>query len=1164
MSLFLSQQKIPFQSVSRYLRAFAPSCEVAPAQWASEHGADLGPGDIVMVFDTILSPWGDSTSGIGVSEEDSFKVACSVLICDEGNQAKVLVVAPEGYRKLTLQEYLTGEAATAKENSTGFYYAIVRPQTAPNPSVVAQFAAQCSDGSGRADSGTDVVYSFFNAAGLMADQPSGVLDITALGYLLFLDKEPPAGSRVPDLRGKLHIVGTDEHRSTNAATASAETPAVAPAAAPPPLPSSGLPKMPSFFSKPKFSSAPLMEAQAEADAHAAAQAPIQSPPASVQAPAASVQATPPPIPATGSATTPGIVAPPVIRKPEPPKRVSTPKGTGNMPMPSGGAPPPLPGLLDGSSPWSSPDGKTAGDETSELSLGNESNSPEPASASAADGASSSESGFSVDFGSESDFESASPSNGGNAGSAATSPTNGDNSAADPWGLSPEDLFFSQPGGNVTDEASTKRIRPGRGALSGAVPPQGTGLGGDSGASQSSTFSAGGIGVPPALPQTSPPAPGPSSVEAPAEKIETPAAKIETPAAKDETPSAKAESSEGRKVAELESSPSTNRPMIGGGVMDWSLEGQDADAVAADDSSTSASAPASGPAAAAAKPESEADENATVFAPKPIHVFPISASLPPPPAHSSIVPTKPAEPDPALALPFVGSEAAVDATGGSASDAEASTPDADVPTAASGALQTGAQPQKKKGEQGSEAPRPQLKEPPAVKSGVAGLVSKLEQQASKASGKLESQVDEIQNRLGDELRRLLNKVEGAEKRSVKSAEGLRINLTHRMENATSDVKTKVANSALAGADTVRERNETGNAAFEEKQSQLRASLLESFDEVKARAEAVAKTFEESIVEKSVDSEAEIEALRDSIKSQLQELQKTYEQSFQASYDHLKGRFEGINSSVVTSLEGRYDYVQSELTDLHQRCLTQLEHSKTALLRRLSREITVAQSEISKLQSVSLEENVLPQLKQHREELRVITGEFQHKLGKDLEAKADFKVAEFEPILGDKKRKLVDMFDETNKVKDSIQDQLKTGLESTFSDLKEFVQRSIEQAQTVHRQTEDQLIEIDRAVRALADPSSIEGDSELLDERNDVLDKVDEITQSTKDEVLGTLRKLLAGLEEKSKYLQEEMITSMEEDAYIVRRASEQALVAIRDAVNETFVCIQSAQDERMPM
>lgn len=1019
MSLFLSQQKIPFQSVNRYLRAFAPSCSSSPEEWAAEHAANVTAGDVVVVFDTILSPWGDSSAGIGVADGDSFKAAQLVLVCESGGQAASIVVSPEGYRKQSIEGLLANEARAAKDNGTGFYYAVLRPNKGtPDREALAGVTRELSEYGGRAENGsTDVPFTFLHAAGVISEQPAVVLDITSFGYALFVDKEPPAGSRQPDLRSVLSPVSADEKVSTAAASTAAATASSTAGAglhsssfmgAPPPLPAdapavgAALPKMPSFFSQPKIST-PAQAFQPGGGMAPSAPAVV---PAGAPASSPAAQAAPPPAP--------------TIRRPEPPRRIASPGGGSMMPGGMSGSVPAPPAMK------STPAVEDEGTLIEEININNPNVSGERGAVG----------GGVLDWSLPSDQSS---------GSAATEPLAASADTADS-GMSIYETLSAAVAAAVGDALPSPSSQPPshvKQPPSLTVPFVGTTARAESAKAE------------------------PQTVPANEEDDQAPVADEEKSGKVGSVQQAYIPDSDARSLAERarqqteESTERTDRSPAG-------LSDEQA-----------------GESAAAASAVS----------------------------------------------PYTGRRKRADGI------EPARTP---------------------------EAVRAQLKETPAVKSGVAGVIPKLEHQAGKASSKLESQVDEIQNRLNDELKRLLSKVEGAEKRSVKSAEGLRINLTHRLENATNDVKEKVNKASQEGADTVRQRVESGSAAMDGKQEELRSSLGESFDEVRARAESVAKTYEDSITGKATESLAELDEMRQSIQTQLHDLEDSYKKSLQSCFEHVREQLQTADSSIVDSIEKRHHFLDGELADLHNRCLVQLDQTKGHLLQRLYREITVAQAEISKLQAVGLEEQVLPRMKQHREELRVITGEFQHKLGQDLERKGQTKVKEFGPLVEDKKRKLVEMREETNSVKDTIEEQLRTNLEGIFTQLKQFVTNSIEQAQTAHRRTEEQLAEIDRAVRVLADPSSIESDMELLNERNDVLETIEEVTEDAKEEVLGTLRRLVASLEERGKHLQEELITSMEEDAYRVRKASEQALATLREAVNESFVAIQTAQDERMPM
>ena len=157
----------------------------------------------------------------------------------------------------------------------------------------------------------------------------------------------------------------------------------------------------------------------------------------------------------------------------------------------------------------------------------------------------------------------------------------------------------------------------------------------------------------------------------------------------------------------------------------------------------------------------------------------------------------------------------------------------------------------------------LKEQVQVKSGVAGLVSKLEQQASKASNRLEGQVDEIQARLTGELTELLAKVTSAENRGVRNAQDLSAELSERLDGATAQIAEKIAVAARDGAQRVKQHDDDGGKQLGEKHEYLRTSLTNSFDEVRARAESIAKTFVDNLAKLSGESSVELETLRDEL-------------------------------------------------------------------------------------------------------------------------------------------------------------------------------------------------------------------------------------------------------------------------------------------------------------
>jgi hypothetical protein len=131
MSLFVFQQKIPFQSVIRWLRYYAPGGEMPAAEWASGHAADIAPGDMLFIWEPIYSPWGDASSGIGVADGDSFKVSQMFFVTKwDNNAAFGYNITPDTYKAQTVASYLEECVNTAKGNGIGFYFSLVRSNPA--------------------------------------------------------------------------------------------------------------------------------------------------------------------------------------------------------------------------------------------------------------------------------------------------------------------------------------------------------------------------------------------------------------------------------------------------------------------------------------------------------------------------------------------------------------------------------------------------------------------------------------------------------------------------------------------------------------------------------------------------------------------------------------------------------------------------------------------------------------------------------------------------------------------------------------------------------------------------------------------------------------------------------------------------------------------------
>jgi hypothetical protein len=1087
---------------------------------------------MVFFFQPEYSPWNDSSAGIGVADGDTFNVASVALVHKWDNALYTYVVTADAYQKHNMQTYLQQQIHAAKTGGCGFYYAIVRPIHTLSPEGARDLAELESfgDSGWRKDDNQpiDIIYAFCTGAGFAVDVHPGVNpDIAQMGYSLFCDKAPASSTSALDLRQFAMPLGNEQHASTVTNVGELAPPAAS-AAEPK---QSQVPKMPSFFSQlgRAAGTAPPMPSYVDLQSGSdQGQSPVPTPqgvtPSDLAILASPTPRNQEPLPAADPLTQVPTQTP-AASNGESAESGSTRQSIASYWEPAEPeAPPPLPvseappSLAQQSVPPPLPL-QAAPPPVSEPSV------PPPLPPQAA-----------------------------------------------PPPLPQQSLPPPLPEQSVPPPLPVHDMPPPLPVQS-APPPL---------PAHDMPPPLPVHDVPPPLPAPSlppplPPQASPPPADEPADTASTadPAnwdqlTLQDVPAAKAPSPTSSGQKhrrqSDGRRGPDAAATP----PPLPSMAQQLPLPSPGEPAEPAQD------APIAKPEQPPAPTSSMNDMNSLAQLLGTIGRSQPDSEEPPPRRRSQPAPAaKPAEepvpplpetqpsppPLPQVAVPPIPvAEVAPPPLPISEPVAARQEPAADsalpppIPESAAASAK----------KPGAAHPDRPLKEPITVKSGVAGLVSKLEQQASKASMRLEAQVDEIQERLTVELNSLLSQVNATESRSIRNAQDLSVELTDQLNKAAAEVTEKIADSAGEGCDTIKQRLADGDNQLYDKHEYVRTAMTNSLDQVKARAEALGRKFEENLTGLQSKQLDELTEASSKLSDRLGALYSEYEASMTGVFNAFREKLDSANQAISNTIEGRYALLQAQLEENNKRALSSLGTLRTARLHKLEAAFVSSCAQLRELTATSMKDKINPRLSHHREEMRQVTCEFQDKLAEDLAQKAEEKLAEFQPVLNEKRKKLLEFLEATTTVKEGIEQQLHDRLQHTAEELKHFVDEAIDAAQVAYKQTEDQLAEIDRTLRALADPSRIEGDLELLNERNNVLHAMDESTEAAKDEVLTSLRTSLATLEEKGKQLQEELISSMEEDAYRVRRAAEQALSSVRETIKASFAAIQSAQDERMPM
>jgi hypothetical protein len=1081
MSFLLFQQNLPFQTMRQFLRYWQPSSPSTPEAWAQRHAYNLRTGDVLFFLDPIYSPWGDSTSGIGVSEGDSFKVAqvCLVVRAESG-QPMAIMISGDRYEAQPLEQFLAVQAGIAKSNGGGFYYAVGRKQQEVDANMdrhLAEIMARYGGSGSRSNNEQnlpDPLMTFFTTLGLQLEAAftESVLDPGQLAFLLFSDKEPPAGTKLPDMRD-VFVAAEGTNERADAAGAEPAAPGVkVPTGERPALymeleeddqgaTMDAMPMLAKFQKRMRdgmseeaakdallgaiveaAESAASKPEQGQDDA--AARAPIHIPMPQIpsipmpQVPAAEAR------PAAAEGRTQGGF----FAKLQAQKGVQpNPAGQPGMqpPAPPGDAQAPQPPTQPAAKPGKLAIKIPVPPKTQEATVPPLAASPPEV---VPPGTPQSE----------------------DAGSSAArqqAPGQGKPSAANPW---------DAPG---SSEPNPPAGPTGFSKLLGKVtqqPPKFSGI-------YSLNKMAGGVSAPPPVPD--------DIFDAPPEQSPTASASAETTL--------------------------STKPV------------SEADAAA----SWPVGAPESAPTTDGQKPNLKR----------------LGAA---PQVKISVPQIAPAEKiDPILATFGADVE----------EEKESPEPIRIEPPSSIAAVP----PRKKKGEAGAplESSRVSaLKDPLNVKSGVAGLVSKLEQQATKASSRLEQQLDEIFEALNSEFSSAVDKVRDAEKISIGKTNELRAGFSARLQTAMNDVRIKIGDQAVVGREAIEHFVDEGEQAVDEKNKTLTESLNESFEEVRVRAEVLARSFQETSEAQRAKAMADLKQLMESLLNQFTEANEYYSFALDGIIEHVNEQVQDRSKSTAESLRANYEHLDNQLGQVYDRARKQLDHINQDVLSRLSQSIQAAELDFVTARLDAVQTQLTPQLRLHRDTLRALISEFQSKLISDLETKAAEIIEEFAPILDDKKQQISDVIEQTSKIRESVEERQRFDADRCDMDFRSFVEDTIEDAKAKFHRTAEQISEMDRSVRVLCDPANIEGDADLLNERESVLERMDARTSDSAQEIHESLNTSVASLEERAKQLQEELISRLEEDAYLVRKASEQALIRINTSIKETFTAIQIAQDEQM--
>lgn len=446
------------------------------------------------------------------------------------------------------------------------------------------------------------------------------------------------------------------------------------------------------------------------------------------------------------------------------------------------------------------------------------------------------------------------------------------------------------------------------------------------------------------------------------------------------------------------------------------------------------------------------------------------------------------------------------------------------------------------------------------AGVSGgLIAKLEQQAQRAGVRLEEKLIEIQERLLKDRIFNLRKVQIKEEASDRNISGLKSVIFRKVNFASDEVKEEIKNSANQGRDALKQFAENAAYGIEQERNALLSEVQISPDQVIP----LAINGEPLLLHMARASEEGSGKLKEEFHlhlDQMDSIEKAHLSIILARLTQLKARIEISNTTVESEQQACRERFINELTVMRNFVIDKLDSLASELCQRVVQTGTSLGLNLNMETDRLCSELLLARMASAKQSLPALMLSLREQLRTEFDNDAESRLAEIEPLLAKTKEEIEAISMEAVGITSSSGNLEKEDLERVLSELTAFFHEKTEEFKALSALTSEELANIDNEIAALSNPASIESEPEIAETRVAILQRLQKIGNDLNDHVNESLRGQIANMEDRARVLQEDLISSMEADAYSVRKTADTAIARLREKAESIKARIKATQDQ----
>ncbi len=457
---------------------------------------------------------------------------------------------------------------------------------------------------------------------------------------------------------------------------------------------------------------------------------------------------------------------------------------------------------------------------------------------------------------------------------------------------------------------------------------------------------------------------------------------------------------------------------------------------------------------------------------------------------------------------------------------------------------------------------EFQEPKLVMNEMATLMSKLEQQVSKAAKRLGNRSDELRQRLNAQVEQMVEEASQIEKQSEVTASSLADRLNSQLDVVAEEVRTKVLETTSYASDSFKRTLGKSHSDIEDDRAHLFDSLSDLCKEFRNETESLSKKTEFKLQALIGQKTRELKGMIDVICDAMDDGEHSYAAALQVRFDRFNERMTEEVNSMVTSLERNVRSMTEEIEAARDRAHEKLSASNSDFQQTVNHTVRTAELGLGQKTRTLLTSVILPREKEHRAILQTMSLEMRKQFIEDSSNQSRGQLQGLQSSLSAAREQLQELVEECMSSIDSVGKGQQSGLEEIFRGTSDRIERATNRAARVLQEGEKEINASETICKRLAETSTVEAEPELNEERNAAVSKLQQLKLQAGHELENTIERGCDRLERLSEDMNSELTAKRVELSNGVRDTAEQGLAKVREALHEAFQAIQAAREKYM--